>query len=145
MNLSPPSTGNTQGVLYYQVPSNTSNPNFNGPKVNMQGLIYCPGAQINYDGNTGNYLVIVAGSANSTATRPKSLHRRRRADRTSNKRCSTMRTPKSQRGSAMVEFAVVLPMLAMLMIGLIDVGRYTYFAIMAAHAARAGCSTARRT
>ncbi len=38
----------------------------------------------------------------------------------------------------MVEFAVVLPMLAMLMIGLIDVGRYTYFAIMAAHAARAG-------
>jgi len=64
VNLSPPSTGNTQGVLYYQVPSNTSNPNFNGPKVNMQGLIYCPGAQINYDGNTGNYLVIVAGSAN---------------------------------------------------------------------------------
>ncbi len=64
INLSPPTTGNYAGVLYYQVPSNTSNPDFNGPNVDLQGLIYCPGAQINFDGASGKYLVIVAGSAN---------------------------------------------------------------------------------
>jgi Flp pilus assembly protein TadG len=48
-----------------------------------------------------------------------------------------MRRRHAQRGTAMVELAVTLPMLAMLMIGLIEVGRYTYYAIMAAHAARA--------
>ena len=45
---------------------------------------------------------------------------------------------RSQRGSAAVEFAVVLPMLVLLLIGLIDVGRYTYYGILAQHAARAG-------
>jgi hypothetical protein len=64
VTLTPPTSGNYAGVLYYQVPSNTSNPDFNGPNVNLQGLIYCPGAQINFDNNPGKYLVIVAGSAN---------------------------------------------------------------------------------
>jgi len=44
---------------------------------------------------------------------------------------------RSQSGAAMVEFAVVLPFLALLTIGLIEVGRYTYFGILAAHAAEA--------
>ncbi len=64
VNLSPPTSGSESGVLYYQVPTNTNNPDLNGPDVNMQGLIYAPGAQINIDGNAGKYLVIVAGSAN---------------------------------------------------------------------------------
>jgi Flp pilus assembly protein TadG len=37
----------------------------------------------------------------------------------------------------MVEFAIVLPLLALLITGLIDFGRYTYDAILAANAARA--------
>lgn len=50
-----------------------------------------------------------------------------------------MRRPAgSQRGTSMVEFALVAPLLAFLLIGLIDVGRYTYYGIVAAHAARSG-------
>lgn len=44
----------------------------------------------------------------------------------------------SDRGTSLVEYAVVAPMLLYLLVGLIDVGRYTNFAIMAAGAARAG-------
>lgn len=44
----------------------------------------------------------------------------------------------SDRGASLVEFAVVAPVLIFLLIGLIEVGRYTTFAIMAANAARAG-------
>jgi Flp pilus assembly protein TadG len=40
-------------------------------------------------------------------------------------------------GTSLVEFAIVLPFLAILLIGLIDFGRYTYDAILAANAARA--------
>ncbi len=38
----------------------------------------------------------------------------------------------------MVEFALLAPVLILLVIGLIEVGRYTYFGILAAHAAEAG-------
>lgn len=48
-----------------------------------------------------------------------------------------LRFLRSQSGSALVEFAVVTPFLVLLLIGLIDVGRYTYYGILAAHAARA--------
>jgi Flp pilus assembly protein TadG len=41
-------------------------------------------------------------------------------------------------GASLVEFALILPVLVILLIGLIEVGRYTYFAILAANAARAG-------
>jgi Flp pilus assembly protein TadG len=44
---------------------------------------------------------------------------------------------RDSKGSAIVEFAVVAPFLAFLLLGLIDVGRYTYDGILAAHAARA--------
>jgi Flp pilus assembly protein TadG len=40
-------------------------------------------------------------------------------------------------GTSLVEFAIVLPFLALLLIGLIDFGRYTYDGILAANAARA--------
>ena len=45
---------------------------------------------------------------------------------------------RSQAGTSLVEFALVAPVLIFLMIGLIEVGRYTYFATLAANAARAG-------
>jgi Flp pilus assembly protein TadG len=41
-------------------------------------------------------------------------------------------------GTSMIEFALVLPVLVFLLIGLIEVGRYTFFSILAANAARAG-------
>jgi Flp pilus assembly protein TadG len=44
----------------------------------------------------------------------------------------------SDRGTSLVEFAIVAPVLIFLLIGLIDVGRYTTYAIMTANAARAG-------
>lgn len=45
---------------------------------------------------------------------------------------------RSERGTSLIELALVLPMLALLLVGLIEVGRYSTFAIMAANAARAG-------
>ncbi len=41
-------------------------------------------------------------------------------------------------GASLVEFALVAPFLALLLIGMIDFGRYTYDGILAANAARAG-------
>jgi hypothetical protein len=65
VNLSPPTTGNYANVLYYQVPTNTSSINFNGPNVKMSGLIYAPGSNSgNFDGANGNYVTLVLGSAN---------------------------------------------------------------------------------
>jgi Flp pilus assembly protein TadG len=48
------------------------------------------------------------------------------------------RLAKSDRGAALVEFAVILPILALLLTGIIDFGRYMYDGILAANAARAG-------
>ena len=45
---------------------------------------------------------------------------------------------KSQRGTAMIEFALLAPVLIFLVIGIIEVGRYVYFGVLAAHAAEAG-------
>lgn len=45
---------------------------------------------------------------------------------------------RSERGTAVVEFALVAPVFVFLLIGLIETGRFTYFWIVAEHAARAG-------
>lgn len=45
---------------------------------------------------------------------------------------------RSQAGTAVAEFAVALPALIMLVIGLIEIGRYGYLALLCTHAARAG-------
>ena len=64
VSLSPPTSGNYQGVLYYQSPSNASAPNFNGVSMSMSGLIYAPSSTgVVFNGTSGGYLVIVVGSA----------------------------------------------------------------------------------
>ena len=69
--LSPPSSGNYAGVLYYQSPSNSTAPNFNGSSENFSGLIYAPTAtSVNFNGADGGYLVLVFGAANFNAGVP---------------------------------------------------------------------------
>jgi Flp pilus assembly protein TadG len=65
LSLSPPSSGNYAGVLYYEVPSSTSSPIFNGNTSNdFSGLIYAPGAtDAIINGTGGTYLVLVLGAA----------------------------------------------------------------------------------
>jgi len=46
----------------------------------------------------------------------------------------------SQSGQALVEFAIVLPMLLILALGVIEIGRYAYIAILIGNAARAGAA-----
>ncbi len=64
LSLSPPTTGDYPGVLYYQVSTNSGAPNFNGVSTSINGLIYAPDAtNAIFNGTSGGYLVIVAGSA----------------------------------------------------------------------------------
>jgi Flp pilus assembly protein TadG len=48
------------------------------------------------------------------------------------------RFARCERGASAVEFAFLAPVLIYLAIGMIDVGRYAYYSILAANAARAG-------
>ena len=45
---------------------------------------------------------------------------------------------RSDKGTSMIEFAILAPVFVLLLMGIIEVGRYTYFGILAANAARAG-------
>jgi len=65
VTLSPPSSGNYAGVLYYQSPANTASPNFNSSAETFSGLIYAPTATtVNFNSANGGYLVLVFGAAN---------------------------------------------------------------------------------
>jgi Flp pilus assembly protein TadG len=44
----------------------------------------------------------------------------------------------SEKGTALTEFAVMVPVFTFLLVGLIEIGRFTYFALLASNAARAG-------
>ncbi|HEY1883604.1 MAG TPA: TadE/TadG family type IV pilus assembly protein [Candidatus Cybelea sp.] len=44
----------------------------------------------------------------------------------------------SESGTSAIEFAILAPVFVLLVLGLIDFGRYMYYSIVAAHAARAG-------
>lgn len=70
LSLSPPLTGNTAGVTIYQVSSNTTPLNLNKGTTNLQGLIYAPNAQVNYNGSLGQYVLLVAayGNLNGSST-----------------------------------------------------------------------------
>jgi Flp pilus assembly protein TadG len=48
--------------------------------------------------------------------------------------------PRKQSGQALMELAIALPILLVLVVGLIDVGRYAYIAILIGNAARAGAA-----
>jgi len=45
---------------------------------------------------------------------------------------------RSQAGTSLVEFAIIAPVFVFLAIGIIEIGRYTFFAIVVSNAARAG-------
>jgi len=45
---------------------------------------------------------------------------------------------RAESGASLVEFAILAPVIAFLLIGLIEIGRFASFAILAANAARAG-------
>ncbi len=49
-----------------------------------------------------------------------------------------VRTWDGERGVALVEFAVAIPLLILLLLGVAEIGRYAYFSIIVANAARAG-------
>jgi Flp pilus assembly protein TadG len=48
------------------------------------------------------------------------------------------RSSRSQAGGALVEFALVTPLLILLLLGAVELGRYAYFSILVGNAARAG-------
>jgi hypothetical protein len=64
LTLTAPTSGDYTGVAFYQDPGNTSNVNLNGSSTNISGLIYAPGASMNYNGSLGGYTVLVAAYAN---------------------------------------------------------------------------------
>ena len=49
-----------------------------------------------------------------------------------------LRSSRAQAGNALVEFALVMPFLMLLLLGVVEIGRYAYFAIQVGNAARAG-------
>lgn len=50
----------------------------------------------------------------------------------------TYRATRAQAGSALIEFVAALPLLMLLLLGVVEIGRYAYFAIQVGNAARAG-------
>lgn len=49
---------------------------------------------------------------------------------------------RSESGTSLVEFAIAAPVFAFLLVGLIEIGRFAFFSILAANAARAGAQYA---
>lgn len=65
INLNAPTSGNYKNVLFYQVPANTTDPNFNKIDGTMTGLLYFPKVcSVNYNKSTASYTVLVFGCAN---------------------------------------------------------------------------------
>jgi hypothetical protein len=62
VTLSPPLTGPTAGLLFYQDPSNTQTVQFNGSTTSLSGVMYAPAALGQINGGSGNYLVLVYGN-----------------------------------------------------------------------------------
>jgi Flp pilus assembly protein TadG len=52
---------------------------------------------------------------------------------------------KSESGAALVEFAIVAPVLALLLLGIVDFGRFMYTGLLAANAARAAAAYGAQT
>jgi Flp pilus assembly protein TadG len=54
------------------------------------------------------------------------------------RRTSVRKRIADDRGTSAIEFALLAPVFVFLFVGVVEVGRYMYFAILASHAARAG-------
>jgi Putative Flp pilus-assembly TadE/G-like len=68
LTLSPPTSGNTTGVLFYRVPTQSSALDLSTCTCNFSGLLYFPTTQVNYSKLGGNYTVLFFGSANFSAS-----------------------------------------------------------------------------
>jgi hypothetical protein len=64
LTLSPPSSGSTNGVLFYRNPAQSSALDFSTCTCNFSGLLYFPTSQVNYSNAGGNYTVLIFGNAN---------------------------------------------------------------------------------
>ncbi len=64
LTLSAPTTGNTQGVLFYRVPSQTSALDLSTCTCALTGLLYFPKTQVNYSSTGDYYTILVFGNAN---------------------------------------------------------------------------------
>ena len=60
------------------------------------------------------------------------------------KHAGKLRTPRGQRSQALIEFALVSPVLLLLLFGIIDIGRAIFYYDTINHAAREGARTAVR-
>ena len=129
------------------MPSNTGSANFNGSNNYYSGLIYSPeGTSVNFNGAAGGYVVLVFGAWNVNgaavfdfASPPPGKLLVEGDDRPMMRRIA-----RAESGAAIVELALVLPVLMAVLMGIIEVGRYAYLGIVAAHAARSGAETERR-
>jgi Flp pilus assembly protein TadG len=65
--LTAPTSGDTANMLFYEVPTNTSGPNFNG-STSLGGVVYFPNADVNYNGSLSIYTVLIVGSVNFNGT-----------------------------------------------------------------------------
>ncbi len=69
LTLSTPTSGNTAGVLFYRVPTQSSALDLSTCTCNFSGLLYFPTTQVNYSNAGGNYTVLVFGSANFSTSK----------------------------------------------------------------------------
>jgi hypothetical protein len=69
LTLSAPTTGNTAGVLFYRVPTQSSALDLSTCTCNFSGLLYFPTTQVNYSNAGGGYTVLVFGSANFSTSK----------------------------------------------------------------------------
>jgi Flp pilus assembly protein TadG len=55
------------------------------------------------------------------------------------------RHERRERGQSLVELALILPILLLLLVGIIEIGRFAYYSILVANAARAGAQYGAQT
>ncbi len=154
-SLSAPTSGTYQNVLYYQVPSNTTNPSFglSGGLVNLSGLIYASGAtNVAYCCTTGSVVLVFGGAtfasiSGEPSPPPNAVTIPTQLTDYCERGARTMmlqtlfkkgRMLRCDAGAALVEFALFLPPLIFAWMGMVELGRYMAYATLAQASARAG-------
>lgn len=64
LNLAAPTSGNTAGVLFYRVPSQSSAVDYSTCTCNLTGVVYYPTADVNVSNVGANYTVLIFGQGN---------------------------------------------------------------------------------